>query len=193
MESRRDQIVRAATEIASESGMASMSVRSVAARAGIGATTLRHYFPTQRALLEAVAVELFDRHYDDQRIDDPAIPPARRLFECARQFLPADEGGIAHVEAWLAEHVGLVDPVRKSDAALAVAAISRRARDRVAEWLAILGAEGALRHPDVARNAGLLFAMIDGLGLALLRPDDALDVAGAHALLAEFIETMIVK
>ncbi|MDN6530034.1 MAG: TetR/AcrR family transcriptional regulator, partial [Brevibacterium sp.] len=46
--SRRDDIITAAIRLAEQSppGQTNLSVRAVAREAGIGASTLRHYFPT---------------------------------------------------------------------------------------------------------------------------------------------------
>ena len=43
-----EQILEAARSVIAESGVAALSVRTVAARAGIGASTLRYHFPTLR-------------------------------------------------------------------------------------------------------------------------------------------------
>ena len=51
---RRGQIVDAAVAIARVEGLPGLSVRRVATAADVGASTLRHYFPTQRELHEAV-------------------------------------------------------------------------------------------------------------------------------------------
>ena len=54
LDTRREEIVLAAADLAAERGLSAVTVRAVAARAGIGASTLRHYFPTQSELYHAM-------------------------------------------------------------------------------------------------------------------------------------------
>ena len=77
----RDRIIAAATEMMQE-GAPRLSVRAVAARAGVGASTLRHHFPTQRDLINAALTATYDAAMPDERIRDTSIPPRERLVEC---------------------------------------------------------------------------------------------------------------
>ncbi|QTV79795.1 TetR/AcrR family transcriptional regulator [Microbacterium sp. NIBRBAC000506063] len=88
MVDRRKQILAAARELAATGGLAAVSVRSVATRAGIGASTLRHYFPTQQELHDAVLGATFDANLRDLRIAETAVSAEDRLVECLWQFLP---------------------------------------------------------------------------------------------------------
>ena len=91
--SKRDEIIAAAIRLAegSQPGQANLSVRAVAKEAGVGASTLRHYFPTQADLHEAVALRSIDTVINDFSIADSSRAPADRLYECCAQFLPTHE------------------------------------------------------------------------------------------------------
>lgn len=72
-------------------GFTAASVRAVAARAGIGASTMRYWFPSQEALSTAIAQSALTLELRDERITDQPLPPAERLAEFLMQFLPVDE------------------------------------------------------------------------------------------------------
>src|SRR6202167_1023014 len=58
---RRDSIVVAARQVASESGMAAFQIAAVAARAGIATGTVYRYFPAKTELVAAVLTEITER------------------------------------------------------------------------------------------------------------------------------------
>src|SRR3974390_2162586 len=57
---REEAILAAATEIASESGMAAVQIAAVAARAGIAAGAVYRYFPAKTDLVGALLAEISD-------------------------------------------------------------------------------------------------------------------------------------
>ncbi|QBI18465.1 TetR/AcrR family transcriptional regulator [Egibacter rhizosphaerae] len=173
---RRAEILRAAREIAMRGGLAAISVRSVAAEAGIGASTLRHYFPTQRELHDAVAAALMDEQLDDLRIADAGLDPAARLTECLAQFLPQSDERIHDLDRWLALH----HAVRKGEADPApLAAMSARAAERIDAWLETLAEEGVLRDAPRQRHLATVLAVVDGVCLGLLTGTSLATVADA--------------
>lgn len=190
---RREQIVRAAREVIAEKGTAGFSVRAVAARAGIGASTLRYYFPSQRDLYEAVFGAAFDATLLDLRIRDASVPPGERLAECLVQLLPPAPPPEQAVERWLDVVTATFGPDGAPEARLAWSAVSRRARSRVTAWLAALAAEGALAA-DVAsvdRHARLLLTVVDGLALGRLVPIERLDEAQERSVLADAVAAVL--
>ncbi|MBB3664024.1 AcrR family transcriptional regulator [Prauserella sediminis] len=164
MGGHRQGIVTAAREIAVEQGMAALSVRAVAARAGVGASTLRYYFPTQRDLYDVVTDAVFDSRLGDLRIHDTRIPAVDRLVECLRQFVTPADG----LEQWAATVAAVAGPDSTPDRRALWASAVRRAHERVTAWLEVLAAEGALRDGDPVRHARLLVLGIDGGSLWLL-------------------------
>lgn len=190
---RRQQILDAASAIVSEHGIVALSVRGVAARAGIGASTLRHYFPSQRDLYDAVVGQAFHAQLDDMRITDRAVPPSRRLIECAAQFLPRDGTRSAELEGWFALYASGVGPERTEQGSRLLATLTRHARNRVEQWLATLQEEEALKGGEIARHATLLLTMVDGLSLGILTPDSGVTVPGARELLGAVIIGAIVR
>ncbi|WP_281243341.1 TetR/AcrR family transcriptional regulator [Jiangella alba] len=186
-------MVRAAREVIAEKGTAGFSVRAVAARAGIGASTLRYYFPSQRDLYEAVFGAAFDATLLDLRIHDTSVPPAERLAECLAQLLPPAPPLEQAVERWLDVITATFGPGGAPEARLAWSAVSRRARSRVTAWLAALAAEGALTG-DVAaveRRARLLLTVVDGLALGRLVPIERLDESQERSVLDDAVAAVL--
>ncbi|QSB13146.1 TetR family transcriptional regulator [Natronosporangium hydrolyticum] len=191
MSGRREQILRAAGEIATERGMSALSVRAVADRAGIGASTLRHYFPTQRALLDAVAGLTLNAQLSDLRITDRSVPPAERLTECLAQFLPPTDHDRLGLEQWLALYAAALGPERTDQARQLLSAFTAHARHRVDAWFEVLAEEGALPAADLPRHATVLLALIDGLCLQLLTPEPATSLREVRELLADAVERQV--
>lgn len=165
--SKRDDIISAAIRLAEQAppGQASLSVRAVAKEAGIGASTLRHYFPTQADLHEAITRGSMDMAVKDFSITDSSRDPGERLFECCAQFLPNHEHREIQLELWLTMHISALGPERR--------AVTRRLLEYghdftytcLHRWLEILAGEGHLDPAEVAPSATALFTMLDGLAL----------------------------
>ena len=165
--SRRDDIISAAIRLAEQSppGQASLSVRAVAKEAGIGASTLRHYFPTQSDLHEAIARGSMDVAVKDFSIADSSLDPAERLFECCAQFLPTHEHRDMQLELWFTMHLSALGPDRRE--------VSRRLLEYghdftyacLHRWLGILADEGHIDPAEAAPSSIALFTMLDGLAL----------------------------
>ena len=79
--STRRKILDAATSIMEEDNGQHLTVRAVAARAGVGMGTLRHHFPTQRVLLDAVLASMYESAMPDDRIHDTTLPARQRLID----------------------------------------------------------------------------------------------------------------
>lgn len=192
MAGRREQIVQAARGLAMEQGVSALSVRAVADRAGIGASTLRHYFPTQRALHDAVMQELFDAEVSDLRIEDRSLDPVTRLSTCMLQFLPTVEQGVAPLGAWLAMYAAALGPEGTAAQQQMLEVVEASARRRVRGWLAQLDREGVLRAGDPELHASTLLVVVDGLALGLLTPGSPLDADGVVAILRSVVAGCVV-
>lgn len=165
--SRRDDIISAAIRLAEQGppGQISLSVRAVAKEAGIGASTLRHYFPTQADLHEAIARGSMKKAVKDFSISDSELDPADRLFECCAQFLPTHEHRDMQLELWFTMHLSALGPDRRE--------VSRRLLEYghdftyecLHRWLGMLSEEGHIDPAEVASISVALFTMLDGLAL----------------------------
>lgn len=167
--STRDRIIAAATTMMQE-GAPRLSVRAVAARADVGASTLRHHFPTQRDLINAAITATYDAAMPDERIRDTSIPPRERLRECIWRLLEPFSNPADAREVWtnLLRTFAAAESDPNTRAGYEV--LVTQAERRVSAWLAILEDEGVLPPGDNARRSDFLLTMVDGLSIARALP-----------------------
>ena len=190
-EAKRQLIVEAALEIVRDRGLAAASVRAVAEQAGLGASTMRYYFPSQSSLNAAVAAELLEAGLADHDIADSRTPAAERLMRCVRQFLP-DDGATPEValQPWLHLVHGALGGGSDSSLTKAVFAdLAAESRHRLERWLGILADEGHLEKSAVSFEARALLSRVDGLSLALLA--ESVDLDQALQILRRDIESAL--
>ena len=191
MSETRNAIVEAAAVILQEGSGAQPSVRAVAARAGVGASTLRHYFPTQRALIQAALTSVYEKAMPDERIRDTSVPAKQRLIECLNNLLAPVSTAEQAREVWRGLFGVFVDPEPTSATRAAYTVVLREARLRVESWLAVLEEEGALPAGDNVRRARYLLAIADGISIARAMPDGGLGGADEVILLEAAVDTVV--
>lgn len=171
-------------------GADSLSVRAVAQRAGVGASTLRYYFPTQRALLDTVLTNVYTDALPDERIRDSSVPPKERLIECLGHLLDPAEGEVDAREAWNQIFQTFIAPDATDAARAGYAVLTRQVEQRVESWLAILDAEGALPPGDNARRTHFLLTLLDGLSLERALPSKTSRLEDEAATLAMAVDAV---
>lgn len=168
--SSRDRILRAAVAMFGEDAGARLSVRAVAARAGVSTGSLRYHFPTQRALQDAVLAGIYDVVAPGEGIHDGSVPARDRLIDCLRQVLALAGVGEQARAGWREIFKTYVDPEPTDENRAAYLAIEREAQRRVEYWLSVLSNEGALSEGDNARRARFLVTVLNGLSIARALP-----------------------
>jgi AcrR family transcriptional regulator len=168
--SSRDMVLRAAMAMFGEDPGARLSVRAVAARAGVSTGSLRHHFPTQRALQDAVLAGIYDVVAPDDRIHDRSVPARDRLIDCLRQVLTLAGVGEQARAGWSEIFKTYIEPEPTEETRAAYLAIEREAQRRVEYWLTVLGNEGALAEGDHGRQARFLVTVLNGLSIARALP-----------------------
>lgn len=168
----RAKIIIAACEMIGEDQASTLSVRSVAARAGVSMGSLRHHFPTQRALRDAVLETIYDVvTTDDRIIHDETVPARDRLVQCLRLILSPLVGDKAR-EAWLTFMASFVEPEPTEQLRASYAAFAEEGRRRVEHWLGVLDKEGARVDGDLGEQATFLNTVVTGLSLDRAVPVD---------------------
>lgn len=166
----RGRILDAACDIAKAGDGTRVSVRAVAARAGVGLGTLRHHFPTQGELLNAVLTSIYQEALPDERIRDSSAPPKDRLLECLRHILaPVGVEGRAR-EVWAGLFRAFIDPAAADGRDVGYLALERQTLGRIESWLSILVDEGSLACGDNAFRARFLVTVLNGLAVQRALP-----------------------
>ncbi|WP_413333311.1 TetR/AcrR family transcriptional regulator [Brevibacterium sp. GP-SGM9] len=191
--SRRDDIIAAAIRLTERSnpGEATLSVRAVAREAGVGASTLRHYFPTQADLHEEIARSVMDVSIKDFAITDSALDPGQRLFECCAQLLPNHEHRDLQLETWLTIHLNALGPERREVPARLLDHAHDVTYDCLRRWLDILASEGHLDPAEVGPASIALFTMLDGLALHSIITPDRITIDVTHEQLRWMIDRIL--
>lgn len=191
VESKRDQLLEAARDLARTHGLGALSVRSVAAAAGVGATTLRNYFPSQALLHQAVVSEFVTVTLADLDILDATRDPAERLFRCVAQFLPAAGAVEESLTGWFG-HYRLAFGAEANTMVREVLTSGRVASRQALEgWLRVLAGEGRIRAEDVDAHVTRFLVTVDGLHLTMLAEPERVDLDAARDLLRSVVEDVL--
>ncbi|EME62674.1 TetR/AcrR family transcriptional regulator [Amycolatopsis decaplanina] len=170
--SSRERILRAAMAMFGEDPAARLSVRAVAARAGVSTGSLRYHFPTQRALQDTVLAGIYDAVAPGDRIHDRSVPARERLADCLRQVLALAGVGEQARAAWGEIFTTYIEREPTDENRAAYLAIDREAQRRVEYWLTVLGNEGALAEGDNRRRARFLVTVLNGLSIQRALPSE---------------------
>ncbi len=179
----RDRILVAAATMLGEDPTARLSVRAVALRAGVSVGSLRHFFPTQRLLVDTVVAGLASLDVPGDPMGDAASSPSERLAACL-QLLLAEVGAGEQARANLTSlHRAYVASPPDGDSEHAFLALERLAVRRLESWLGVLREEGVLASADLGQQARFLLTVVNGLSLERALP-------GAQARLGHDLGTV---
>ncbi|MGW8526941.1 TetR/AcrR family transcriptional regulator [Nocardiopsis sp. NPDC055824] len=181
--SSRDKILIAAAAMLGEDPTARLSVRAVAARAGVSTGSLRHHFPTQHALQDAVLAGIYETVFPGDPIHDTALPARDRLVACMRQLLAPAETGEEARKTWATMYETYFACEPTEEARQAYLGIERQMRHRVEHWLSVLVDEGVLPRGDNAPRARFLLTVVNGLTLERALPSTEALLASETATL----------
>lgn len=161
--STRSKILIAAATMLGENPTARLSVRAIAARAGVSTGSLRHFFPTQRELIDAVVAGIYDLDIPDDPINDHSLTPTERLIACLRLVLAQVGVGARARQQWGALYEVYVASAPSDDEAATYLALERMGRHRIERWLASLVEEGAIPAGGIEQRARFLTTVMNGL------------------------------
>lgn len=162
MPERRRVVSDAASRVLARNGLGALSVRNVAAEAGLAPSTVRYVFPTQASVRAHALARVFDAttHRVDAVPSD--LPDRERAHRILLELLPLDEQRRIELDVYLA----------LGNAALTDREL-RPALDRVTSdmrvWTEQIVALVGVAAPDRAFEAQRLHALIDGLAMHVTR------------------------
>ncbi|SNT29232.1 TetR/AcrR family transcriptional regulator [Rhodococcoides kyotonense] len=187
----RAKVIIAACEMIGEDPASTLSVRAVASRAGVSMGSLRHHFPTQRALRDAVLQTIYDvATPDDQIIHDESVPASERLVQCLRQILAPQVGEKAR-DAWIKVFDAFIRPDPTEQMRTTYTAMSNEGLSRMEHWLTVLDKEGVVADGDVAKQAGFLNAVITGISIERALPGDLSALERENAILYTAVDAVL--
>ncbi|PSK93606.1 TetR family transcriptional regulator [Murinocardiopsis flavida] len=187
----RHRILVAAATMLGENPAARLSVRSVAARAGVSTGSLRHHFPTQRVLEDAVLAGIYDLVAPDDPIHDTDTPARDRLVGCLRQILAPTGTGRQARAALRQTYETLIATEPTEETRQGYLALERTMQHRVEHWLAVLADEGALPHGDNAQRAKFLLTVVNGLTLERALPSAESVLVSENAALFAAVDAIL--
>jgi len=161
---RREAIVAAALDVAVVKGLASTTVRDVAARMGTSSGLIHHYFASMDEVLAAAFERVATQDLEmSARLMAEASSPVEALRVFFRTYTPADKDWA--FQLWL-------DAWAEAARRPAVQATSRRLN---LEWKALLErtivtgvGSGAFSSADPAGAAWRILSLLDGLALQVV-------------------------
>ena len=183
---RRRELSAAAFALVRDRGLAAVSVRAVARRAGTSPGALRHYFPSQAELLHAVMAHVVERATERVRAVPASGDPVALALARLRELLPLDAQRAAEADVWLAfTAAAAVEP--------GLGAL-RAASDAAVEGLctrSVLALRGEDAVSAASRAAAVhLWALLDGLALHLRTAPPRTSPAEAEDALRRALESL---
>jgi len=174
---RGQQVYAATRALIREGGIEAVTVRAVAARAGIASSSLRNQYRDKDFLLRCVIHECTERFNRATYTFRPSGEPVKDVIDLFATQLPRDEDERANALLWLA----LVERARTTDDDTRDAIRTQRN-----EWLAIAG--NAVRHLGVPVGAQEIEAqrlalIVEAALAAVCDPVQAVDRSRAIELL----------
>lgn len=167
-DAREQEIAAAAMRVLDRDGLTALSVRNVAAEAGLATASLRRAFPTQDALRRFCLQEI--RRRVTERIARVSGTGAAWASALLAELLPLDDQRRTELTAQLQLGVlAMTDPALREDAIT----LNADVHQVCTVVLDALHAQGALRTGvDLGAEATRLHALVDGIALHLLWEPD---------------------
>ncbi|MFD2796706.1 TetR/AcrR family transcriptional regulator [Promicromonospora vindobonensis] len=192
-EERRQQIVFALWLVIAQHGIEGVSLRHVAAEAGVSMGRIQHYFGTKESLVLAGCTALVQSAYGGY-LETADAAPRDRLLHVVSQQIPQDDGGRMGVSVWYAyvaksiNHAAVRQVLAEArrGAEEECVRLIRAAREASGGGAGLAGPEQTAPEQAAPEQAALakarrLLALADGLTLRVLVRD--LEPAEAVAML----------
>ncbi|HEV7950632.1 MAG TPA: TetR/AcrR family transcriptional regulator [Glaciihabitans sp.] len=187
----RDRILIAAATMLGEDPTARLSVRAVAARAGVSTGSLRHFFPTQQVLIDTVVAGIYRLAAVGEPIRDTSIPAEDRLIACLQQILGHVGTGEQAREMWRGLSQAYFEHATSANDAETYLALERGGRHHIEQWLHVLRDEGAPVTHDIEGSARFLSSVLNGLSIERALPADGPRATFEHETLRRAVTAVL--
>ncbi|MFC5183557.1 TetR/AcrR family transcriptional regulator [Actinomadura harenae] len=181
---KQQELADALLGIAATRGLDQVSVREVAAAAGVSIGTVQHYFGTKDAMLVFAFRHVVRRTRARVARIDPRLPPRRRLGLALRELLPLDAERTAECRVYLAF-------AARAATSPGLAAVQEETLTAIRADLrqALAGTAGADHgRATLETEARLLLAVVDGLMFDAVTAPGTLAPAELEAALDTYLD-----
>ncbi|RJQ82816.1 TetR family transcriptional regulator [Pseudonocardiaceae bacterium YIM PH 21723] len=187
-EDRRRELLEAVFRITAERGLDEVSIRTVAAEAGVSVAKVQYYFRTKDELLLAGFEHVMQLLETRQQRLDYSGPMRQVLRDCLLVWLPIDAERIASTRVFLAFAVRALHSPQ-------LAEIEVKLEEEVVSSLAALIARGQelgqiRAGVDPEQQAQLLLAVLDGLTLQMLLNPEVMTVRRGTAAVDAYLDAL---
>jgi AcrR family transcriptional regulator len=190
---RREKILTSACHIADHEGLESVTVRAVADKADVAIGTLRHYFPTQKDLFDAIVERRVDAIIDDSVVLDPSATLDARIASMVGQYLPAELDDATSLRLWFTSYSTALGPAPSTAALQLLTAAARRSHEHMRRWFRHFADEGLLEAETVEDAVGIAIALTVGVTLEALTPGSPMTVPHGRTLLTRHFMALLRK
>ncbi|MFE1165837.1 TetR/AcrR family transcriptional regulator [Nocardiopsis sp. NPDC058789] len=190
-EGRRREIAEALHRIAAREGLEGVSVRTVAAEAGLSAGAVQREFDSKdrllRFALRATVDEVTER-FGRLRIGPGGLDFSAALRQVLLELLPTDGRKLAQARIWSAYYArAAVDPVFADT----LEALTEETRASFLRLLEYARSQGALAPgTDLEAATEMLLVIIDGLWIGCARLPEAASLDGHRAAVEATVELL---
>lgn len=180
---QHERILSALWEVVEESGADAVSVRTVAAHAGMSKSSLAHYFPSVGDLVAAAIEQVMDNSQRQLQRLDLADPSPETLVKALSVAVPDTPARRRQAQLWLhlaADHAG--------DHRQTLHRLNERVADSISAGLQDWQGRGRLqpgRSVDV--ETARLHALIDGLSLQVVTEPQRMTSARVRQILTQHV------
>jgi AcrR family transcriptional regulator len=162
LEERRRTVSEAAGRVLARDGLGALSVRNVAAEAGLPPSTVRYAFPTQASVREHAIASVFDRTRERIAAIPADLPVRERVRAVLVELLPLDAERVVELDVYLAlGNAALTDRELRPTLDRVVA--------EMREWCERVLAMVGVPEGDREYEAHRLHALVDGLAMHVAR------------------------
>ncbi|TCP54267.1 TetR family transcriptional regulator [Tamaricihabitans halophyticus] len=185
--SARERILTALVELVATRGLEAVSVRQVAAQAGVTGGMVQHHFSTKQQMIRAAMAAITENLAELVAEAQTGLPPGSALRSICRMLVPLDDERMVHARIWLAF---LARAAVDDDVATEHRQTWQQLEDIFARLLAAAGNRGRPLAVDRAGGA-LLLATLDGLATGGVVEPDRLPVKRIDQLLSAQLDLLL--
>ncbi|OOC55873.1 MULTISPECIES: TetR/AcrR family transcriptional regulator [Nocardiopsis] len=193
-EERRRHVAAALHRIAAREGLESVSIRTVAAEAGLSVGAVQRDFGTKDELLRFALREMLanvERRFSEIRVGPGGLSFAEGLRRVLTDLLPTDDERLAEARVWSAFYARAAVDAGFADTLAELDARARAALRSAVGWAGEQGELAPGQDPDALVE--LLLVLVDGIWLSAVRQPPGASLDAQRAAVAAAVAAVTVE